>query len=174
MNAEPASRGGFFSRRGRCSGEGGLTLIEILLAITIVGLILGYGLTAWLSMKSSQQVSAAATIVKTASECLENYVILSGKIPPQSFFAAHCAALDPWRQNLIYENSGDNQEIASVVSRTFRDENGDHPDAAWIIVSTGPNKIRNMTASATLWNCSSGDDVCRIVSKNALLYEIHK
>lgn len=161
-------------RRTGLWDEVGLTLIEMLLAITIIGLILSYGLTAWLSMKSSQQISAAATIVKMASECLENYVILSGKIPPQSFFAAHCVVLDPWQNQLIYENNGDDQEIASVVAKTFRDENGDHPDAAWIIASTGPDGARSMTTSATVWNCSTGDDLCRIVTKNALLYEIHK
>ena len=152
----------------------GFTLVEILLVVTIVGLILSFSVAAWLSMKSSQQISSTATLLKTASQCLDSYVIHSGKIPPQAYYIAHCSRLDPWGNILQYANNGDDREIANVTTRTFRDEIGDHPDAAWIIVSFGPDRTRNYLSSATLWDCSTGDDICQMTSKNALFYEITK
>ncbi len=152
----------------------GFTLIELLLVITIVGLILSFSVSAWLSMKSSQQISSTTVLIKTAAQCLESYVIHSGKIPPQAYFIAHCSHLDPWGNTLGYENNGDDREIAKVTTRTYRDENGDHPDAAWIITSFGPDRTREFLSTASLWDCSTGDDLCQMTSRNALFYEISK
>ena len=122
----------------RCSkNTRGFTLIELLLAITIVGLILSFSVSAWLSMKNSQQISTTAILIKTTAQCLESYVIHSGKIPPLEYFEKHCMRQDPWGNNLIYENTGDDLEIAKATPRTYRDDSGDHPDAAWIITSLG-------------------------------------
>ena len=112
--------------------------------------------------------------MRRASTCLENYVILSGKIPPVSYFRSYCDSPDPWRNQLIYENNGDDVTVQMVSTRSFRDLNGTHPDAAWIIASTGPNGTRELVTSPALWDCSSGDDVCSVTSKNGLLYEIGK
>ena len=43
---------------------------------------------------------------------------------------------------LCYENNGDDREIAKVTPKTYRDESGSHPDAAWIINSSGPDRTR--------------------------------
>ena len=152
----------------------GFTLVELLLVVTVIGLILSFSVTAWLSMKSSQQISSTATLLKTASQCLESYVIHSGKIPPQAYYIAHCSRVDPWGNILQYDNIGDDREIANVTTRTFRDLVGNHPDAAWIITSFGPDRTRNFLSTATLWDCSTGDDLCQMASKNALFYEITK
>lgn len=154
--------------------EMGFSLFELLLVITIVGLILSFSVSAWLSMKSSQRVSATATRIQTATNCLENYVIHSGTIPPRSYFAAHCAGTDSWGSQLVYENNGDDIAIAGVTSKTFRDEFGDHPDAAWLVASFGPDKTRDYSSTAVLWDCSLGDDLCRVTTKNALYYEINQ
>jgi len=160
--------------RNILANSSGISLLEMIFAIAVVGLLLGFGLTSWFAMKSSQQINAAGTIVRNGSTCLENYVIHSGKIPPVSYFTAHCAASDPWHNQLIYENTGDDTAIAAVLTRTFKDINGIHPDAAWIVASFGPNGSRDLTTSAGQWDCSSGDDICLVVSKNGLLYEINK
>lgn len=162
-------------RQVSCSKKNhGFTLIELLLAITIVGLILSFSVTAWLSMKSSQQISSTAVLLKTAAQCLESYVVHSGKIPPQTYFIAHCRRLDPWGNNLFYENNGDDREIAKVTTKSYRDGNGDHPDAAWIIGSPGPNRTRQLLSTTTLWDCATGDDLCHMTSRNGLFYEINK
>lgn len=156
------------------SDNRGFTLLENLLVITIVGLLLSFSVTAWQTIKSSQQISSTVTLLKTASQCLESYVIHSERIPPASYFIAHCSRLDPWGNAILYENNGDNQEVANVISKTLKDKSGDHPDAAWIVTSFGPDRTRNVLSSATLWDCSTGDDLCRATSKNGLFYEINR
>lgn len=156
------------------SDHQGFTLIELSMVITVIGLLLSFGITSWMSMKTSQQISAANTTLKTVSNCLINYVIHSGTIPPQAYFSKHCSASDPWGENIVYYNSGDSQKISSLTTRTVTDENGSHIDAAWVLVSSGPNKTIETTSSPSLWDCSPGDDLCHITSKNNLIYEINK
>jgi len=155
-------------------GVVGFSLLELTIVITVIGVLLGFGISAWFSVKSSQQVTVAATVVRTASECLENYVILTGKIPPVSFFTERCTVADPWHNQLLYENVGDDTELKTVVPKTFKDEYGRHPDAVWIIASGGMNGLRDVQTSALQWDCSAGDDICQVVSKNRLLYELGK
>jgi len=157
-----------------CRGDAGFSLLELTIVIAVIGMLLGFGITAWFSVKSSQQIMVAATVVRNASECLENYVVLSGKIPPVSFFTEHCAVADPWHNQLLYENVGDDSAIQDVVPKTFEDTNGSHPDAAWIVASAGLNGVRDLTTSSSRWNCATGDDICHVVSKNRLLYELGK
>lgn len=162
-------------RHQRCGTDTrGFTLIELLLVITVVGLILSFSVTAWLSMKRSQQISTTAVLLKTAAQCLKSYVIHSGTIPPQDYFIAHCRRRDPWGSDLSYENTADNREITQVTTKTYRNESGDHPDAAWIITSPGPDKTRQLVTSPSLWDCSIGDDLCQMTSRNTLFYEITK
>ncbi|WP_169309235.1 type II secretion system protein [Desulforhopalus sp. IMCC35007] len=152
----------------------GFTLIELALVITIMGLLLSFGLVAWMSMKTSQQISAVKTTLTSVSDCLSNYVIHSGTIPPQAYFTRHCAVLDPWGNSIIYYNTGDNQEVSAVTTKTLRDETGDHPDTAWILASGGPDGTITISSTTTLWDCSGGDDLCRATSKSILIYEINK
>ena len=154
--------------------ELGFTLVELSLVIVVIGLLLGFGITAWMSMKTSQQISATTTTLKTAASCLSKYVIHSEQTPAQTYFSKRCVDVDPWGQDIIYYNNGDNQEISSATTKTVRDGDGDHPDALWMIVSSGPNGTIETTSSATLWDCSLGDDLCQYTTKNALVYEINK
>lgn len=150
----------------------GFTLVEMTMVLVVVGLVIGFGYTAWLSMKNSQQISAVKTTLRTVSECLTNYVLHSEQLPPQTYFTTRCRQTDPWGNSLLYENTGDNVNIALINPKTFRDSGGDFPDGAWMIISLGPDQTRSYTSSATLWDCSTGDDLCYVVTKNALLHEI--
>lgn len=152
----------------------GFTLIELAFVITVMGLLLSFSVVAWMSMKTSQQLSAAKTTLTSVSNCLSNYVIHSGTIPPQAYFTLHCVKQDPWGENIIYYNNGDNQKVSAIIAKIFRDESGDHPDAAWILASSGPDKIINVSSTPTLWDCSGGDDLCQATSKSILIYEINK
>ncbi len=152
--------------------KGGFTLFELLLVITIFGIIVSIGVTAWFSMRTSQQISSTVTFLKTASKCMENYVIHSRKITPQSYFLSNCSRLDPWGNAIMYQNSGDDQNVASAATKIFRDENGDHPDTVWIMTSFGPDGIQDMVSTAALWDCSSGDDLCQTLTRNTLIYAI--
>jgi prepilin-type N-terminal cleavage/methylation domain-containing protein len=152
----------------------GFTLIELALVIAVMGLLLSFGVVAWMSMKTSQQVSAVKTTLTSVSNCLSNYVIHSGTIPPQTYYTKHCSVLDPWGNSIIYYNTGDNQDVSAVTTKTLRDENGDHPDAAWILASSGPDGNITISSTTTLWDCSGGDDLCQATSKSILTYEIHK
>ena len=155
-------------------GNRGFTLIELAMVITVIGLLLSFATASWMSMKTSQQISAANTTLKTASHCLVNYTIHSGTVPPQAYFSSHCNTRDPWGENIVYYNNGDNLNISSVTTKIMRDDSGDHPDAAWILVSRGPNQILDITSNTTMWDCSPGDDLCHTTSKNTLIYEINK
>lgn len=152
----------------------GFTILELAVVLVVIGLLISFGVVAWISMKNSQQVSTSRTLLRIASDCLTTYVIHSEQIPPQAYFTSKCASNDPWGNSLLYENSGDNVRVDTVVAKTFRDGSGDYPDAAWIVYSTGADRTKNMTTSSSLWNCSTGDDICQVITKNALLYEINK
>lgn len=156
----------------RIDRQEGFTLLEMTMVLIVVGLIIGFGFTAWMSMKSSQQISAAKTTLRTGSECLVSYVLHSERIPPQTYFSGNCSIADPWGNSLLYENSGDNVSVDAIIAKTFRDNSGDFPDAAWLVVSKGPDGVRNYSSTPTLWDCSNGDDLCQIMTKNNLLYEI--
>ncbi|MFT5700359.1 MAG: prepilin-type N-terminal cleavage/methylation domain-containing protein [Desulforhopalus sp.] len=152
----------------------GFTLIELAMVVTAMGLLLSFGIVSWMSMKTSQQISAANTTLQTVSTCLINYVIHSGTIPPQAYFTNHCTKKDPWGNNIVYYNNGDNQTISTVTTKTVRDASGDHPDTAWILVSSGLDGITDVTSTSLLWDCSPGDDLCHATSKSILIYEINK
>lgn len=152
----------------------GFTILELALVITVIGLLLSFGISAWMSMKTSQQISAANATLKTVTNCLINYSIHSATIPPQSYFTKHCVASDPWGTNIVYYNNGDDQEISTVTTKTVRDATGDHPDAAWILVSGGLNKTVETVSTVSMWDCSPGDDLCHYTSKNTLSYEINR
>ena len=152
----------------------GFTLIELAMVITVVGLLLSFSVSSWMSMRTSQQISAANATLTTAARCLTSYVIHSEKIPPHAYFTEHCTAKDPWGQNIIYYNNGDDRPIAAVTTKIVRDMNGDHPDAAWLLISSGPDTTVTTTSSTSLWDCTPGDDLCQTTSRNTLLYEINK
>lgn len=152
----------------------GFTLIELSMVIAVVGLLLSFGVTSWMSMKTSQQIAAANATLRTAARCLTGYVIHSEKIPPHTYFTTHCTAKDPWGQNIIYYNNGDNRPITGVTTKIVRDMNGDHPDGAWLLVSSGPDTTITTNSTASRWDCTPGDDLCHTTSKNRLLYEINK
>lgn len=154
--------------------QDGFTLVETAIVITVFGILLSFVTVAWLSMKSSQQISSAGTVLQTVSNCLQDYVIHSKTIPPQSYFTQHCADTDPWGSNILYYNNGDDVQVSAVVTKTVRDTNGDHVDGAFIVVSSGPDRTLQMSSSATLWDCSSGDDLCNTTSKNTLIYETNR
>lgn len=154
--------------------KAGFTLVEMAIVITVFGLLLSFVTVAWMSMKSSQQVSSTATVLQTVTNCLQDYVIHSKAIPPQSYFNQHCADTDPWGSNILYFNNGDDVEVSAVIPKTVRDANGDHADGAFIVVSPGPDRTLQMSSSATRWDCSSGDDLCHTTSKNTLIYEINR
>lgn len=160
----------FFRQTYRDSS--GVTLLEMTFVLIVVGIMLGFGTVAWQSMKSSQKISAAKTILRTEELCLKNFVLHSETVPPTSYFTSRCNSNDPWGNELIYENSGDSDSIKAITPRILRDEFGDHPDAAWILVSFGPNGTRDFTSSPTMWDCSTGDDICRTTTRNGLLNEI--
>lgn len=152
----------------------GFTLIELAFAITVIGFLLSFGVTAWMSMKTTHQISATETTLKSASSCLSNYVIHSGVTPPQAYFTNSCSDTDSWGEKIIYYNNGDGLQLLSATTKTVRDRDGDHPDALWVIVSSGPNGVVETTSTATVWDCSAGDDLCTFTSKNVLIYETNK
>ncbi|BHH84485.1 type II secretion system protein [Desulforhopalus sp. 52FAK] len=154
--------------------ERGFTLVEIALVITVIGLLLTFGLSAWMSMKTSQQISATLTTLKTSSSCLGNYVIHSATVPPQTYFAKNCTETDAWGRDIVYYNNGDDIELTSASTKTVRDSDGDHPDGLWLLVSSGPNGVFETTSNSSPWDCSTGDDLCHFTSKNALIYETKK
>ncbi len=152
----------------------GFTLLEISLILVVLGLLLSFVSVAWLSMKNSQQISSAKIVLETVTSCLQDYVIHSRTIPPQGYFTQYCADNDPWGNAVLYYNNGDNQDITAVVSKTLRDGSNDYPDAAFIVVSPGRDKVLSLSSTAALWDCSSGDDLCLSTSKNTLIYEISR
>ena len=152
----------------------GFTLVEIALVITVIGLLLTFGVSAWTSMKTSQQISATNTTLKTVSSCLTNYVIHSGTVPPQTYFTNKCLETDAWGQDLAYYNNGEDIKVTSASTKTVRDSRGDNPDGLWLVVSGGPNGVIETSSTSSPWDCSTSDDLCHFTSKNTLIYETNK
>lgn len=163
-----------WDRPGIACGQGsGFTLLELAVVLVVVGLLMGFSVTAWKSMQSSQRISAARSQLTTVSRCLEEYVLHSEKIPPQSYFNDRCRARDPWGENMYYQSSGDDQEVVHVGTKFLQDNNGTYPDAVWVLVSSGPDRIQQMVESpAGVWNCAGSDDLCVFTTRNDLVRQI--
>ena len=73
-----------------------------------------------------------------------------GKNSPTGIF--HCPLCPSGSHGEIFCNMKTMETIRRspmLPPKPIRDESGDHPDAAWIITSFGPDRTRNFLSSAT-------------------------
>ncbi len=152
-----------------CRAENGFTILELSFVLAIIGLVVGFGVSSWNAMQHSRRLAAARTDLETTNICLENYAIHSGRIPDQAYYQRHCTAKDPWSGTIIYENTGDNQEILNAGTKPLQDSDGLHPDVVWVLVSTGKNLSRDSVSTTSGWDCTPGDDLCHFQTRNDLL-----
>jgi prepilin-type N-terminal cleavage/methylation domain-containing protein len=184
-------------KRGK-SRSAGFTLIEMSVVILIIGLIMGISVSAWVSMKDSQEYAKVKTQLAVANDCLLGQAITSESLPSKSWFERYCQTIDPWGTPLEYENScgtGDETCQFDKIDNTTPEKRfkpstsvttGETglPGAVWLISSNGPNRDKDLTASETLWDCTNDlsadkkedrkDDLCEIMSKNRLYYEMYQ
>ncbi len=177
--------------------EAGFTLIELSVVLLVIGLILGVSITAWLSMRTSQQFIKAEAQLERAEACLLEGVITSGKIPPPAWFQQNCQVVNPWGYPLEYSNSctvasrgcavrsQSAPPFAEATPRSFTEYSAvgtptTSPDAVWIVHS----KVREpqgddladrsrLGHSSPEWVCDNRNTLCQTISRNRLYYETH-
>ncbi len=151
MNTVARLRFANFRRSARREGEGGFTLVEMLVVITIIGLIMALVGPRVLNYLSESKVKAARIQIESFSSALDLYYLDNGRYPSSSeglpalvqrpanssswngpYLKTGSVPSDPWGRPYIYRSPADHApyEIASYGS------NGQPGDTAAQIKST--------------------------------------
>jgi general secretion pathway protein G len=138
-------------RSARRAGEGGFTLVEMLVVITIIGLIMALVGPRVLNYLSESKVKAAKIQIESFSSALDLYYLDNGRYPTSSeglpalvqrpanasswngpYLKTGSVPADPWGRPYVYRSPADHApyEIASYGS------NGQSGDTASAIKST--------------------------------------
>jgi general secretion pathway protein G len=138
-------------RSARRAGEGGFTLVEMLVVITIIGLIMALVGPRVLNYLSESKVKAAKIQIESFSSALDLYYLDNGRYPTSSeglpalvqrpanasswngpYLKTGAVPADPWGRPYVYRSPADHApyEIASYGS------NGQSGDTASAIKST--------------------------------------
>ena len=138
-------------RSARRAGEGGFTLVEMLVVITIIGLIMALVGPRVLNYLSESKVKAAKIQIESFSSALDLYYLDNGRYPTSSeglpalvqrpanasswngpYLKTGAVPADPWGRPYVYRSPADHApyEIASYGS------NGQSGDTAAAIKST--------------------------------------
>jgi general secretion pathway protein G len=138
-------------RSARRAGEGGFTLVEMLVVITIIGLIMALVGPRVLNYLSESKVKAARIQIESFSSALDLYYLDNGRYPTSSeglpalvqrpanasswngpYLKTGAVPADPWGRPYVYRSPADHApyEIASYGS------SGQQGDTAAAIKST--------------------------------------
>ena len=138
-------------RSARRAGEGGFTLVEMLVVITIIGLIMALVGPRVLNYLSESKVKAAKIQIESFSSALDLYYLDNGRYPTSSeglpalvqrpansqswngpYLKTGAVPSDPWGRPYVYRSPADHApyEIASYGST------GQQGDTAAAIKST--------------------------------------
>ncbi len=159
------------------NNEHGFTIIELAIFLLITGTILGVAAMAWSVLVEGRQIQAAKNTLKEANNCLMDFTLMAKKIPTGQYFANFCQKTDPWGLELRYlsANQGQKLNCSSALTGTLSITvaPGDTRNSiAWVIISAGPNKQFDYSASSTYIDLSPGDDVHIMSSDMELHHEI--
>jgi general secretion pathway protein G len=91
------------SRRAN-RGASGFTLVELLIAIAIAGVLLLIAFPAYSDYKERVRVAQAVTDIKAMSALINNYYIDARRFPPDLNAVGNAGKLDPWGRPYVYLN----------------------------------------------------------------------
>jgi general secretion pathway protein G len=136
VDAIPHSCGSLPEREGRTSGEGGFTLLEVLVVIVIIGLLVGFVAPAVLHQLGGARISIAKQSITRIGTVLDMYKLDVGDYPNTSdglqalierpsdapnwngpYLKSDSGALDPWNHPFVYrfpsDRSGHDYDLCS-------------------------------------------------------------
>jgi general secretion pathway protein G len=94
------------SRRAN-RGASGFTLVELLIAIAIAGVLLLIAFPAYSDYKERVRVAQAVTDIKAMSALINNYYIDARRFPPDLNAVGNAGKLDPWGRPYVYTDLSD-------------------------------------------------------------------
>jgi general secretion pathway protein G len=103
--AAPEHRGSLKKMRtGRATGPPGFTVIEILFAIAIVGLLASVALSKYEDYRERARVYQASVDVSAVSSMVKQYQIDNNELPDSLAAVGQSGKLDPWGRPYAYFN----------------------------------------------------------------------
>ena len=80
----------------------GFTLIELAIALVIIGILMGIGAGLIGSLVKSEKMRKTRSVVEAAKEAIKGYAVSHRVLPNESTFKNIFPEKDPWNQDLVY------------------------------------------------------------------------
>jgi len=146
--------------KSSCGGEDGFTLVEMLVVITIIGLIMGLIGPRVLNYLSDSKVKAARIQIQSFASALDLYYLDTGRYPSGSegldalvrqtggltswngpYLKGGAVPLDPWGKAYVYRSPGEhaNYDIISYGSDGQEGGTGTAADITTMKISAAAN-----------------------------------
>jgi general secretion pathway protein G len=136
----------------RSSRQAGLTLVELMLVVGLLGVLLALALPMWKSHRDRALQRQAAQELGAMSAVLAQYRLDNQGSPPSLAEVGMADRLDPWKRPYVYYNLETGQRSQARKNRSLTPVNSDFD-----LYSLGPDGQSERALTAT----ASQDDVVR-------------
>ena len=115
----------------------GFSLVEVLIAITVIGALLAIALPSFNSYKEQQKISVAVADLRVLDNRIKSYKLNNEKLPPALSDLPQLAPSDPWGRSYAYLNIEDAD--ATTKSQVRKDKNLVPINSDFDLYSKGPD-----------------------------------
>jgi general secretion pathway protein G len=133
----------------------GFTLVELLFALAIVGILASLASTGYLHYVENSRNAVAMSDIRSIEQCIESYYLIMEELPPD-LATAGCSRDDPWGHPYRY------LDMANAKGKFRKDKNLHPLNSDYDLYSMGPDgkSVAPLTAKA------SRDDIIRANNGN--------
>ena len=134
----------------------GLTLIELLIAISVIGILAAIAIPGYISYRQNAKITAAISEMKTIEYGIKNYLNINNKYPDSLSEIDKADLIDPWGNPYRYLRL-DGGTTTDLKGKRRRDKNANPVNSDFDLYSMGQDG--KTTAQFTAKNAR--DDVVR-------------